>query len=198
MNETEKSLRLPHRRDTWELCQGRGLDIGSGPNPLVLPGREIHTFDQMPGATFTGDAQYLGCIPNESYGFVHASHCLEHVHDVQITLHNWARVLKPGCPLIITVPSWTFYEHGRPLPSIHNDDHKHCFDVLPMPDGFQYWSIVRMTRTAESLGLRLVNCWLELDRFDFAAHASRFFVDQTLADATAQVCFVFKKRPCST
>lgn len=192
MNEATKSLRLLHRKPILEkYLRGRGLDIGCGNDKLEWPGCEVDGWD-LP----QGDAQYLEGVEPDSYDFVHASHSLEHMTDVPVSLGRWARVVKPGGALVVTVPSWTFYELCRPLPSIFNPDHKQAFCACPMPDQSPmgaYWSIGMMNRLAIRCGLVMEECWLELDRYDFAARASRFCIDQTMSDATAQMCYVFRK-----
>jgi SAM-dependent methyltransferase len=108
---------------------GNGLDIGCGPDSI---GQYLHNFPLMTSVTPwdmpQGDAQYLESIPNEMFDFVHSSHCLEHMVDIDTALNNWIRVLKPGGHLIITVPDEDMYEHGV-WPSQNNIDHKWSFTV---------------------------------------------------------------------
>lgn len=187
MNETSKSSALPQRARLYEkYLLGRGLDIGCGNDILKLEGREIDGFD-LP----QGDAQYLMGKEDASYDFVHSSHCLEHVRDVPVTLWNWARVVKPGGAVFITVPEWTFYER-RIWPSAFNGDHKQRFSIMPVDDPAIY-TTGDMARIGREVKLELCEVFLELDKYDFAQLASRFIVDQTLADAQAQVCYVFRK-----
>jgi len=75
-----------------------------------------------------GDAQFLEAIPDEEFDFLHASHCLEHMVDVKVTLENWSRVVRRGGDLVITVPDEDMYERGT-WPSKYNPDHKHTFTV---------------------------------------------------------------------
>jgi len=75
-----------------------------------------------------GDAQYMQKIADNTYDFVHSSHCLEHMHDVKIALKNWIRITKPGGYLIITIPDEDLYEQGH-WPSRFNQDHKHTFTI---------------------------------------------------------------------
>jgi SAM-dependent methyltransferase len=76
-----------------------------------------------------GDAQLLKGIPDNTYDFVHSSHCLEHLHDPSDGLHNWLRVVKPGGHLIFTVPDEDLYEQGQ-FPSTFNVDHKWTFTIF--------------------------------------------------------------------
>lgn len=189
MNETSKSLVLPHRQPIWSLLRGKGLDIGCGPDLLKPPGCDVRGWD-LPD----GNAQYLEGVPDGAFDFVHSSHCLEHMVDVPTAFKNWSRVVKPGGYLVITVPSWWFYELCQPLPSRFNHDHKQCFCACPLPDAPNYWTIGKMLALAKQNGCEMIECFLELDKYDFAARGSRYAIDQTLADATAQLCYVFQKR----
>lgn len=194
MNEQAKSRNFQHRKPIYESLRGKtGLDIGSGPDPLVIDGATVRTWDVMPGADYNGDAQYLDCLPDEMFDFVSSSHCLEHMRDVTISLTHWARVLKPGGTMLVTVPDFWFYERGC-WPSMFNPDHKQRFSFMPMPDEANCWTAGRMIRLADSLGLDTEEVFLELNGFDFAAHACRFLIDQTLSDAVAQVCYVWRKK----
>jgi SAM-dependent methyltransferase len=108
---------------------GRGIDIGGAPDPLSqykgifgLMG-VVRTWDMG-----DGDAQHMNGVPDESYDFVHSSHCLEHLVDVRTALGNWTRILKPGGYMIVTIPDEDMYEHGQ-WPSRYNTDHKWSFTI---------------------------------------------------------------------
>src|SRR5690606_28364016 len=75
-----------------------------------------------------GDAQFLHGVADDSFDFVHSSHCLEHLEDPVQGLSNWMRVLRPGGHLVVTVPDEDLYEQGR-FPSTFNRDHKWSFTV---------------------------------------------------------------------
>ncbi|MBL8700845.1 MAG: class I SAM-dependent methyltransferase [Alphaproteobacteria bacterium] len=106
---------------------GNGIDIGGGPDPLsqyvgVFPlMRAVRVWDMA-----DGDAQDMAGVADESVDFVHSSHCLEHLRDVEVALGNWLRILKPGGHLIVTVPDEELYELGR-WPSRFNGDHRWSF-----------------------------------------------------------------------
>lgn len=118
--ETAKS----HNRHVSEgffdkYCQGEGLDIGCGADPII---------DGCSGWDMVnGDAQYLASIPDETFDFVYSSHCLEHMVDVRVALANWFRVIRPGGYLLLYIPHRDLYEKRRRLPSQWNPDHKHFF-----------------------------------------------------------------------
>ena len=68
-------------------------------------------------------------VEDESFDFVHSSHCLEHLVEPQEGLANWFRILRPGGHLVITVPDEDLYEQGV-FPSTFNSDHKWTFSVF--------------------------------------------------------------------
>ena len=109
--------------------RGDGIDIGGKPDPLSLY-REfflglssIRTWDLD-----DGDAQFMEGVADNTFDFVHSSHCLEHLHDPQEGLRNWFRVLKPGGYLVVMVPDEDLYEQGV-FPSTFNADHKATFTI---------------------------------------------------------------------
>ena len=106
----ENILEIGHRGSgIWETELGivpnaKGIDLGyPGYDGIHLP------FDDK-----TQDAVY-------------SSHCLEHIEDFPMALHEWFRVLKPGGFLIIVVPHYQLYEKTFFLPSRFNDDHKRLY-----------------------------------------------------------------------
>gem|GEM_PF-280156 len=129
----ECSKSIPRRLASPGFMQrffvGEGLDIGGKPDPLALYAdlfpsmRTVRTWDLD-----DGDAQYLEGVADESFDFVHSSHCLEHLRDPHEGLSNWFRVLRPGGHLIVTVPDEDMYEQGQ-FPSQFNLDHKWTFTI---------------------------------------------------------------------
>lgn len=108
---------------------GHGVDIGAGPDSLeklayVFRGiTKVDSWD-LP----QGDAQLMGSVSDDTYDFVHSSHCLEHMVDPHTALRNWIRITKPGGYLILTVPEEGLYEHYN-WPSRFNGDHKWSFSI---------------------------------------------------------------------
>jgi SAM-dependent methyltransferase len=132
MKETSKSIlrRLHDCRFATRYFVGEGIDIGAGSDPLSLYG------EQFPGMrslriwdVADGDAQKMAGIADETYHFVHSSHCLEHLVDPLEGLRNWFRILKPGGHMVVLVPDEDLYEQGR-FPSIRNADHKNTFTIF--------------------------------------------------------------------
>lgn len=132
MKECSKSIqrRLADCNFITKYFVGQGLDIGGKPDPLALylslfpQATSIRTWDRE-----DGDAQLLAGVPDDSFNFAHASHCLEHLEDVAVGLGNWFRVVRPGGHLIITVPDEDLYEQGT-FPSSFNRDHKWTFTIF--------------------------------------------------------------------
>lgn len=123
--ETHKAHARRLREGFYEkYCQGKGLDIGYGGDPIVANVR---------GWDFEhGDAQLLRGLDDASFDFVYSSHLLEHLPDVELALSNWWRVLKPGGYLLLYLPHRDLYEKKATLPSRFNEDHAHF--LLPDKD----------------------------------------------------------------
>jgi len=123
--ETAKAHERRLRDGFFEkFCQGKGLDIGYGGDP-VAPSVRGWDFEH-------GDAQYMNGLDDESFDFVYSSHLLEHLPDIDAALTNWNRVLKPGGFLLLYLPHRDLYEKKAALPSRFNHDHVRYF--LPQND----------------------------------------------------------------
>ena len=64
---------------------------------------------------------------DESFDFVYSSHTLKHVFEVEKTLENWFRILKPNGYLILYIPHRDLYEKKKELPSRFNPTHQRFF-----------------------------------------------------------------------
>jgi predicted SAM-dependent methyltransferase len=102
---------------------GKGIDIGAGPDCISKHGVDAYNWDMK-----DGDAQYLASVKDNTYNFVHSSHCLEHMVDPKIAIKHWVRVCKSGGFIVITIPDEELYEHNM-WPSRFNSDHKWSFRV---------------------------------------------------------------------
>jgi SAM-dependent methyltransferase len=119
MDETSKS------RAVWgalerSVLQGRGIDIGCGPDP-VMP--DVCRFD-----VGDGDANVITRHVREQFDYVYSSHCLEHMRDPRAALREWWQLVRPGGHLFFTVPDEDLYEQGM-FPSRFNADHKATFTI---------------------------------------------------------------------
>lgn len=140
MHETSKSVvhRLHDARYATRYFVGNGIDIGSGPDPLS----QYHEFFPLMKSCRAwdlkdGDAEKMQSVADQTFDFVHSSHCLEHMRDVNAALTNWVRILKPGGHLVCVVPDEDLYERGV-FPSTFNRDHKHTLTIYKK----QSWSPV--------------------------------------------------------
>jgi SAM-dependent methyltransferase len=132
MYETSKAVmrRLHDSRFAIRYFVGEGVDIGAGPDPLnqyqeMFPGMSsCRAWDLE-----DGDAQYMAAAPDNSFDFVHSSHCLEHMVDPYVAFSNWVRVLKPRGYMVLVVPDEDMYEQGV-FPSTFNGDHKWTFTIM--------------------------------------------------------------------
>ena len=108
---------------------GDGIDIGGGYDGLdnyakLFPRiRSVKNWD-LPD----GDAQLMAGVRDQTFDFVHSSHCLEHMRDPIEALANWWRILKVGGHLVVMVPDEDLYEQGV-WPSTFNGDHKRTFTI---------------------------------------------------------------------
>lgn len=171
-NEASKAL---HRLKG--LMVGKGIDIGCGGDPV--PGADKWDWAE-------GDAQYMTGVPDDKYDWVFSAHCLEHIKDPHVALHNWWRILKVGGYLMVLVPDEDLYEQGA-WPSVYNSDHKHTFTCAK----YRSWSPVSIN-VSDMLrilpGHRLISLTLEDTGFEYGRKG-----DQTGMGAEAAVQFIVKK-----
>lgn len=193
MKECSKSIqrRLADSNFLRKYFVGEGLDIGGKPDPLSLYKElfplmnSIKTWDWE-----DGDAQFLKGVTDDSLGFVHSSHCLEHLVDPVEGLRNWFRVVNEGGHLVITVPDEDLYEQGV-FPSTFNLDHKWTFTIFKMKS----WS----NRSLNLLDLvRELGAAAEVVRLEQLSASYRFNLprfDQTLTPAAeCGIELVIRKR----
>ncbi|NWL76801.1 SAM-dependent methyltransferase [Pseudomonas taiwanensis] len=131
MKECSKSIprRLSDSNFLRKYFVGSGLDIGGKPDPLVLYKELFPLVDSVKTWDWEdGDAQFLAGVGDDTYSFVHSSHCLEHLVDPVEGIRNWFRVVSPNGYLIITIPDEDLYEQGE-FPSTFNHDHKWTFTI---------------------------------------------------------------------
>lgn len=131
VNEASKSShrRSFDRRFATRFLRGNGIDVGSGSDPIskssfMFP--FIQSIDHWD--IEDGDAMLMETVADNSYDFLHSSHCLEHLTDPYMGLGNWIRIVKSGGFLIVTVPDEDLYEQ-RIFPSKFNPDHKFTFTI---------------------------------------------------------------------
>ena len=193
MKECSKSIhrRLQNPNFLRKYFCGTGIDIGGAPDPLLLyrelfplmgPVRCLDLAD--------GDAQFMAGVADETYDFVHSSHCLEHMNNPREALGNWLRILKPGGHLVVTVPDEDMYEQGV-FPSTFNRDHKWTFTLFKS----QSWSpcSINLLELVGQLGPQVDVRRIEVIDFGYRYGLPRY--DQTLTPvAEAAIEFVIRKR----
>lgn len=193
MKECSKSIarRLASSNFINYYFVGDGLDIGGKPDPLCLytglfcQMKSVRTWDWE-----DGDAQFLESLEDETYDFIHSSHCLEHMVDPYQALANWFRVLKPGGHLIVTIPEEDMYEQGV-FPSTFNLDHKWTYTIFKN----ESWSpkSVNVIDLVRSLGDRADIIKLEQLTATYRFDLPRY--DQTLSPVgESGIEFIIRKR----
>ena len=131
MDETSKSLirRLNDVRYANTYFKVSGIDIGDGNDSLGKYKQQFPLVEQVrEWDLLDGDAQILATIADETYDFVHSSHCLEHIVNPAEAYKNWLRVCKPGGYIITTIPDEDLYEQGV-FPGF-NYEHKTTWTIL--------------------------------------------------------------------
>jgi SAM-dependent methyltransferase len=131
---------------------GEGIDVGAGPDGLASLG---HLFPKMGTVRLwdipDGDAMLMAGVPDDSFDFVHSSHCLEHLVNPATALGHWLRIVKPGGFLIVTIPDEDLYEQGE-FPSTFNPDHRATFTTWKTrswsPRSISVLSLLTMLRPA--------------------------------------------------
>jgi SAM-dependent methyltransferase len=102
------------------LIQGKGIDIGCGPDPVAPDVRRFDVSD--------GDANCITQHVQDEFDYVYSSHCLEHMHNPKAAINEWWKLVRPGGHLIFAVPDEDLYEQGV-FPSRFNPDHKATFTI---------------------------------------------------------------------
>jgi SAM-dependent methyltransferase len=84
-----------------KVCQGVGLDIGSGRYEWALPG----SFAIDPAISEQYNATRLPKNPHkDGWDYIFSSHCLEHLSDWESVLKYWTMNIRPGGKLFLYLP----------------------------------------------------------------------------------------------
>ena len=173
--------------DYKKYITGDIIDIGAAPDPVKSPFGVTREWNLE-----HGDAQYLATLRDNSFDCVYSSHCLEHMVDVEVSLRNWVRVLKPKGFLYIVVPDYDLYEKGK-WPSRYNSDHRYSFSINKTRDDVRrdnHFNVCLDIRYIfKQLHVEVKKIELEDSNFDY----SRFEEDQTLGNAESQILIVAQK-----
>jgi SAM-dependent methyltransferase len=95
-------------------CQGNGIDIGPGGDPISDAAIRIDLPTPYSNAgllpvQLSGDATKLPWFRDDVLDFVYSSHVLEDFVDIKAILIEWVRVLKPGGNLVLFCPDEKVY-----------------------------------------------------------------------------------------
>ena len=97
------------RSSLAHFCQGDGVDVGFGGDPIVphaicmdMP-QSYARYDNNV-QHLHGDARNLRWFSDGSLDWVYSSHVLEDFEDTSSVLQEWLRVLRPGGNLILFLP----------------------------------------------------------------------------------------------
>jgi SAM-dependent methyltransferase len=188
MNESTKLEARRTKRDDYRrgLLFGKGIDVGCGPDPLRVPCGTVDRWDVE-----QGDAQELAGVPLDHYDFLYSSHCLEHLRDPVLALRRWFEVIRPNGILYVVVPDFVLYE-GMTWPSRYNTDHKFAFTLWEMPNPTRA-PLLNMMDLALSFGGIANTMRIELEDYYYQYDIGTM-IDQTLGDATAQICWIARKK----
>ena len=131
MQETSKAVirRLSDSRFASRYFVGHGIDIGCGDDSLLKYRQQFPLISDVKSWDLPDcDAQYMQTVQDNTFDFVHSSHCLEHLHDPYEAFRNWIRICKPGGHIVTTIPDEDLYEQGQ-WPSTYNGDHKTSWTI---------------------------------------------------------------------
>jgi len=131
LQETSKAVirRLHDSRFVSRYFVGHGIDIGCGDDSLLKYRQQFPLITDVKSWDLPdGDAQYMQTVQDNTFDFVHSSHCLEHVRDPYEAFRNWIRICKPGGHVVTTIPDEDLYEQGQ-WPSTYNGDHKTSWTI---------------------------------------------------------------------
>lgn len=184
MKETSKATER-RRKDPefWSpIFSSAVIDVGAGDDPLIWPEAVVTPFD-----VGDGDANELHkFVGAKAFDTLHASQCLEHMHDPYEALRSWARVCRKY--IVFTVPDFVLYEKLN-WPSRWNPDHKSTWsDYLPeSPAREKHVFLPKFVEWVGASGLgEVILCRLVTANYDFTLGPE---IDQTFVFENGVECF---------
>jgi len=181
----EKRKKLGHF-DKY-LC-GKGIDIGAGPDCLVVPNGAVINWDRK-----DGDGSLLNTIEENSLDFVYSSHFMEHVKFLNVAIRNYKRVLKQNGILYFTVPDFELYEKNN-WPSNNNKSHLHSFSMTIKRKDLKrknHWNIKEnLEPLLNKFNFKILECYIEDDNYNYNLEKT---IDQTKVKENmvlAQICII--------
>jgi SAM-dependent methyltransferase len=156
-----------------EFPSGLGLDLGCGDGRLTrvlsdqVGGLTLVGLDIDPMETALAEQQRFyerihttagDRIPeaDATFDFVVSVSVMEHIPNLQDVLCEVGRVLKPGAPLITTVPSVGFHDcmRGPLMPGTSRAEYLRALDARVAH--VHYWSVSDWQRALDKAGMQLV------------------------------------------
>lgn len=130
-------------------CQGFGIDIGAGGDPIVRHAISVdlptpYTTVGMAPVQLGGDARDLYWFRDGVLDFVYSSHVLEDFEHPGELVKEWFRVLKPGGRVIIYCPDQVRYiayckaRRHQPNPHHFHPDFSLPFVLERLPKDVDY------------------------------------------------------------
>lgn len=162
-----------------KVFKGTGIDIGCGNDPIL---DNVERFD-----IGDGDANQIGKYVKKQFDFVFSSHCLEHMKNPHHTIRQWWNLVKDNGYLYLIVPDEDLYEQGH-FPSKYNTDHKWTFSLLKQKNAnVRSINIIELLSSLENA--RVLKLEVQDNNYNYLLEET----DQTLGNATAQICCCIQK-----
>ena len=162
-----------------KVFKGKGIDIGCGNDPIL---DSVERFDIE-----DGDANQIEKYVKKRFDFVFSSHCLEHMKNPYHTIQQWWSLVKDNGYLYLIVPDEDLYEHGH-FPSKYNTDHKWTFSLLKQKNAnVRSINIIELLSSLENA--RVLKLEVQDNNYNYLLEET----DQTLGNATAQICCCIQK-----
>jgi SAM-dependent methyltransferase len=123
-------------------CQGYGLDLGFGGDPITTSAIRMdlpipYAYTGNYPVQLGGKAEDLYWFRDGVLDFVYNSHLLEDYVDTEAVLREWLRVLRPGGRLIIFCPDEQVYRrHCAQTGQTYNTHHVHADFSLDKVKGY--------------------------------------------------------------
>jgi predicted SAM-dependent methyltransferase len=120
-----------HRPSLGKYCQGNGVDLGFGGDPINETAVRVDLPSPYASGVsptqLAGDATRLHWFADGALDYVFSSHLLEDFADTSAVLREWLRVLRPGGLLVTGCPDekrYRAYCEARGHP--RNEHHVHA------------------------------------------------------------------------
>ena len=131
VNLTKKSETSKVRNSLKIFCNGNGIDIGFGGDPIIQSAITVDL--PSPYAKYKNNPLHLRGSGDNLYWFkdnvldyVYSSHLLEDFENTTQVINEWLRVIKPGGNLVLFLPDEQIYrEYNRKLGKKPNHNHIH-------------------------------------------------------------------------